>query len=176
MYNREYQQLSAKHGRGSVMVWGCISASGVGMTWIIKTEKWHQTLIHNEVPSGKCLNDSSFNQQTGLPRARTSTLKQREIILTENVTKCSQHPKKSFGCPSRTLKNYSWRLLKKYKKSFIKAFTLCWRVKMIIPIINLCKCTNSVFVSYTVFPYIDTWFSILTYFRFRKRLKKNNKE
>lgn len=92
MYNREYQQLSAKHGRGSVMVWGCISDSGVGMNFI-KTEKWHQTLIHNEVPSGKFLNDSSFDQETDLPRARTSTLKQREIILTENVTKGSQHPK-----------------------------------------------------------------------------------
>jgi len=51
-----------------------------------------------------------------LPRARTSTLlKQCGIILTENGTKDIQRT--ALECPSGSLENYSWRLLKEMTES-----------------------------------------------------------
>ena len=59
-----------------------------------------------------------------LPRPRNSTLlKQCGIILMENWTKGSQQPKKSFEMfilTSRSLENYSWRLLKEMTESLSK--------------------------------------------------------
>ena len=50
---------SVKHGGGSVLVWGCISASGVGdIVWtdgIINAGMYRHVLIHHAIPSGKRL-------------------------------------------------------------------------------------------------------------------------
>lgn len=55
------------------------------------------------------------------PHSQTSTLlKQCVIILSEKRTKDLQHPKKSFGCPSRSLQNYSPRLLKEIPRKLPK--------------------------------------------------------
>lgn len=40
------------------------------------------------------------------------------IKSAENGTKGSKHPKKSFGCPSNSLENYFWRLLKEMRREF----------------------------------------------------------
>lgn len=47
---------SVKHCGGSVLVWGCISASGVGnivqIDAIMNAEKYRQVLIYHAIPSG----------------------------------------------------------------------------------------------------------------------------
>ena len=51
-------------GGGSVLVWGCISASGFGdivqIDGIMNAEKYRQFLIHNDIPSGKWLIGNGF--------------------------------------------------------------------------------------------------------------------
>lgn len=47
---------SVKHCGGSVLVWGCVSASGVGnivqIDAIMNAEKYRQFLIYLAIPSG----------------------------------------------------------------------------------------------------------------------------
>ena len=58
-----------KHGGGSVLVWGCISASGVDnivrLDGIMNAEKFRQVLIHHAIPSGKHLIGNGFIFQHG---------------------------------------------------------------------------------------------------------------
>ena len=55
---------SVKHGGGSDLVWGCISASGVGdivrIDGIMNAEKYRKVLIHHAIPSGKNLIANGF--------------------------------------------------------------------------------------------------------------------
>lgn len=178
MYNREYQQLSAKHGRGSVMVWGCISDSDVGMNYkdrkvasdidpqrstIWEVSKWQQLRSRDWSPQSPDLDtEAAWNHPDWKCNKRqpTSKIKRALDALQER-----------------------WRTIPedcliKYKKSFIKAFTLCWRVKMIIPIINFCFCLiyclsiHRHMIQYiSLFP--NSFFLIVP---FLKRLKNNNKE
>ena len=63
-WKNECLQPSVKHGGGSVLIWGCISASGVGnivrIDGIMNSEKHRQVLIHNAIPSGKRLIGNGF--------------------------------------------------------------------------------------------------------------------
>ena len=56
-YNNECLQATGKHGGGSLQVWGCISANGVGdlvrINGILNAEKYRQILIHHAIPSGR---------------------------------------------------------------------------------------------------------------------------
>ena len=62
-----------KHGEGSVLIWGCISASGVGdivrIDGIMNAETYKQVSNHHVIPSGKCLIGNVFifqhNNNTG---------------------------------------------------------------------------------------------------------------
>ena len=53
-----------KHGGGSINVWGCLSANGVGdlvrIDGIMNAEKYKQILIHHGIPSGKRLIGNKF--------------------------------------------------------------------------------------------------------------------
>ena len=73
-----------------------------------------------------------------LPRARTSTLlKLCAVMLTENETKGSQHPKKGLQEAWRTIpEDY----LKKWQKVYLRGFRLCWKIKMLIPNIDFQAC------------------------------------
>ena len=53
-----------KHGVGSLQVWGCISANGVGdfvrINGLLNAEKYRQILIHHATPSGRHLIGPKF--------------------------------------------------------------------------------------------------------------------
>ena len=55
-WKNKYLWPSVKHGGGSVLVCGCISASGAGdivrIDGIMNAEKYRQVLIHHAIPSG----------------------------------------------------------------------------------------------------------------------------
>ena len=50
-YNNDCLRATVKHGGGSLQVWGCISANGVGdlvrINGVLNTEKYRQILIHH---------------------------------------------------------------------------------------------------------------------------------
>ena len=48
---------TVKHGRGSLQVWGCISANGdlVRINGILNAEKDRQILLHHAIPSRRCV-------------------------------------------------------------------------------------------------------------------------
>ena len=54
----------SQHEGGSIMVWGCLTANGVGdlagIDGIMNAEKYRQILIHHAIPSGKRLIDNGF--------------------------------------------------------------------------------------------------------------------
>lgn len=54
--------------------------------------------------------DSSELQWNSMEHYWAQHYYQRVFILTEKGRKGSEHPKKSFGCPSRRLENCSWRV------------------------------------------------------------------
>ena len=68
------------HGGGSVQVWGCISAGGVGdlvrIDGIMNAEKYRQILIHHAIPSGRRLIGPRFTfQQDNDPKHTANKFK-----------------------------------------------------------------------------------------------------
>ena len=60
-WKNECLRPSVKYGGGSVLVWACISASGiVRIDGIVNAEKYRQVLIHHAIPSGKRLIGNGF--------------------------------------------------------------------------------------------------------------------
>ena len=59
-----YLKPTVEDGGSSIMVWGCLSANGVGdlvrIDGIVNTEKHRQILIHYAIPSGKRLISNGF--------------------------------------------------------------------------------------------------------------------
>ena len=55
-------KLTVKHGGGSIMVWGCLTAHGAvgNIDGIMNAEKFQQILIHHALPFAKCLIGNSF--------------------------------------------------------------------------------------------------------------------
>ena len=57
-------KLTVKHGGGSIIVWGCLIANGVGdlvrILGIVNAEKYLQILVHHTIPSGKHLISNGF--------------------------------------------------------------------------------------------------------------------
>ena len=55
---------TVKHGGGSIMVWGCLTANGVDalvkIDGIMNVEKYRQILIHYAIPTSKCLIGNGF--------------------------------------------------------------------------------------------------------------------
>ena len=68
-----------KHGGWSVLVWGCISARGVGdivrIDGIINAENYRQVLIHNAINSGKHLIGSFIFQHDNNPKHTANAVK-----------------------------------------------------------------------------------------------------
>ena len=69
-----------KHGGGSLQVWGCISANGVGdlvrINGILNAEKYRQILIHHAIPSGRRMIGTKFIlQQDNDPKHTANVIK-----------------------------------------------------------------------------------------------------
>ena len=79
-YNNECLQATVKHGGGSLQVWGCISANGVGdlvrINGILNAEKYRQILIHHAIPSGRRMIGTKFIlQQDNDPKHTANVIK-----------------------------------------------------------------------------------------------------
>ena len=79
-YNNECLQATVKHGGGSLQVWGCISANGVGdlvrINGILNAEKYRQILIHHAIPSGRRMMGTKFIlQQDNDPKHTANVIK-----------------------------------------------------------------------------------------------------
>lgn len=139
-----------QNSTGSVMVWSCVSTSDVGdldktdgitniRLWSsmqYRCSAWKSSQMHFKCSKKytwieKKHTMEHYQSWIGLPRARTSILlKQGGIIGTENRAKSSQHPKKSFKCPSRSIP------VEITRKTCLKEFRLFWRIKAGIPNID----------------------------------------
>ena len=57
-------KTTLKHGEGSIMVWGCLTANSVGdlvrINILMNTEKYRQILMHHAIPSVKHLTSCMY--------------------------------------------------------------------------------------------------------------------
>ena len=79
-YNNECLLATVKHGGGSLQVWGCISASGVGdlvrINGVLNAEKYRQILIHHAIPSGsRMIGIKCILQQYNNPKHTANVIK-----------------------------------------------------------------------------------------------------
>ena len=94
-------------------------------------------------------------------------LKQRGIVLSENGTKGSQHPKNSFWIFfMKSGELFSKTVARNYKNVCLRGFTLCWRIYELLPHIDFqahLNCTKSFCLIYCVFIYVCTYFLFFGY-------------
>ena len=79
-YNNECLQATVRHDGGSLQVWGCISASGVGnlvrINGVLNAEKYKQILIHHAIPSGsRMIGTKCILQQYNNPKHTANVIK-----------------------------------------------------------------------------------------------------
>ncbi|KAK6473362.1 extracellular calcium-sensing receptor-like [Huso huso] len=108
-YTNECLQATVKHGGGSLQVWGCISANGVGdlvrINGLLNAEKYRQILIHHAIPSGRHLIGPKFIlQHDNDPRHTAKVIKNYlqhkeeqgvlEVMASPILTPTAQNEKK----------------------------------------------------------------------------------